>query len=803
MKFKFFIPLLTLVFLLSPVAYGEQNSFIVKDIKVVGLQRISIGTVFNYLPVDVGDTLQQKNVAPAIRALFKTGFFKNISLQKDGSTLLIVVKERPSIATIDIEGNEDLSTEDLTKALTAIGLSEGSVFNRQVLDKVEQELRRQYFSHGKYGLKIDTKVIDLERNRVKISINISEGAVAKIKSVNIIGSSVFPEDELLSEFELSVTSTFSFYTKNDQYSKQKLTADLERLRSYYLDRGYINFVIKSTQVSITPDKKSIYITINVEEGELFTLAKVKLSGQLIVPPEELIELLQVGPGEIFSRKSATRTSKAISDRLGEEGYAFANVNMVPDIHEESKTVDMTFFVDPASRVYVRRIHLQGNTTTRDQVLRREMRQMENAWASSARIERSKARLNRLGYFENIGIETPTVPGTRDQMDLVYSVSEKSSGNLSAGLGYSQTQGIIYNASVTQDNMFGSGKRVSLSFNKSDVSTMYSIGFTNPYFTRDGVSLGYHAMYRETDAAEANLSRYLTDVISGGFNFGFPINENQRFSLSFDVKHTTIKGANLGDHDNDVDTPDTYSPPELNKFLEDNEDSFLTLPISIGWVRDTLDKPVFSTEGSQQRISASVAIPGGDITYYKISIKDRHFFPVAKDLTWKIMGSAAYGDGYAGTDELPFFENYFGGGVNSVRGFRDNTLGPRDHYDGAAVCFDNGTPRKVTECDSRPYGGNIKILGSTELLFPIPFMSDVESVRLSVFFDVGTIQGPQYNSSGDKVGSKFSFAEFKYSAGIAAQWMSPFGALQISYGYPINADEDDETQEFQFSFGSQF
>lgn len=787
MKFKIFIPFLSLIFFLSQAAYGEERGFVVQDIKVVGLQRISVGTVFNYLPVNVGDTLQQKNVGPAIRALFKTGFFKNISLQRDANTLLIVVKERPSIAEIEMEGNEDLSTDDLTKALKGIGLSEGSVFNRQVLDKVEQELRRQYFSHGKYGLEINTKIIDLERNRVKININISEGAVAKIKSVNIIGSSVFPEDDLLDEFELSVTSMFSFYTKDDQYSKQKLTADLERLRSYYLDRGYINFLIKSTQVSITPDKKSIYITINVEEGDLFTLAKVKLSGQLIVPPEELIALLELGPGETFSRKNATRTSKAISDRLGEEGYAFANVNMVPDIHKDSKTVDMTFFVDPASRVYVRRIHLQGNTTTRDQVLRREMRQMENAWASSARIERSKARLNRLGYFENIGIETPTVPGTRDQMDLVYSVSEKSSGNLSAGLGYSQTQGIIYNASVTQDNMFGSGKRVSLSFNKSDVSTMYSVGFTNPYFTRDGVSLGYHAMYRETDAIEANLSNYLTDVISGGFNFGFPINENQRFSLGFDVKHTKIKKGN-------------FSPPELDDWLDANGDEFLTLPISIGWVRDTLDKPVFSTEGSQQRISASVAIPGSDIKYYKISIKDRHFFPLAKDLTWKIMASAAYGDGYSGTEGLPFFENYFGGGVNSVRGFRDNTLGPKDNCNGVGS---PDCPGSVDGSTPRPYGGNIKVLGNTELLFPIPFMSDVESVRLSVFFDIGTIQGPYRDLSGNRVEPKFTFSEFKYSAGLAAQWMSPFGALQISYGYPINADVDDETQEFQFSFGSQF
>jgi outer membrane protein insertion porin family len=565
------------------------------------------------------------------------------------------------------------------------------------------------------------------------------------------------------------------------------------LRSYYLDRGYIKFLIKSTQVSITPDKKSIYITINVEENELFTLAKVKLSGQLIVPPDELIELLQVGPGETFSRKNATRTSKAISDRLGEEGYAFANVNMVPNIHEKSKTVDITFLVDPASRVYVRRINFQGNTTTRDQVLRREMRQMESAWASSVQIERSKARLNRLGYFEKVGIETPTVPGTRDQMDLVYSVSEKASGNLSAGLGYSQTQGIIYNASVTQNNMFGSGKRVKFNFSQSDVSSMYSVGFTNPYFTRDGVSLGYHGTYRKTDAAKANLSNYLTDEISGGTTFGFPINEHQRFSLGFDLKHTTVRGGDLGDHDDDPDTPDTYDPPELDRWLNENGDRFLTIPITIGWVRDSLDKPIFSTEGSQQRISISVAIPGSDVKYYKISIKDQHYFPIAKDLTWKIMGSAAYGNGYAGTDELPFFENYFGGGVNSVRGFRQNTLGPRDHCNG--TCIPEGS-------EANSYGGNIKILGNTELLFPIPFMSDVKSVQLSLFFDIGTIQGPYYDSENNRI-EKFEMSEFRYSTGLAAQWMSPFGALQISYGYPINADADDETEEFQFNFGSQF
>ncbi len=778
MKYKFLAFSLALS---SFTAYSDEKDFVVNDIQVQGLQRISVGTVFNYLPVNIGDTLVQKNVAPAIRALFKTGFFQNISFQRENNTLLIAVEERPSITEIEIDGNDDLSSDDLLTALKAIGLSEGKVFNQQILDKVEQELSRQYFSHGKYGLKINTEVVNLERNRVKVKINISEGVAAKIQSINIIGQHVFDESDLLKQFELSVTGWLSFYTKDDQYSKQKLAADLERLRSYYLDRGYINFKIKSTQVSMTADKKSIYVTVNIDEGDLFTLGKVKLSGNLVVEPEELINLLQVGPGEVFSRKNATQTSKALSDRLGEEGYAFANVNMVPDIHNDTKIVDMTFFIDPASRVYVRRINMHGNVKTRDQVLRREMRQMESAWASSKNIERSKARLNRLGYFENVGIETPLVPGTRDQIDLNYTVTEKSSGNLMAGIGYSQTQGVIYNASVTQDNMFGSGKRVSLSFNRSDVSTMYSLGFTNPYFTRDGVSLGYNVLYKETDAQAANISNYLTDVASLGLNFGFPINENQRFNLGWDVKLTTLKAGD-------------FAPPELKPWIDGNGSDFLTFPLSLGWVRDTLDRPTFPNEGSQQRISGMITIPGSDLGFYKISVKDRHYFPLAKDLVLKVMASAAYGGGYGGTDGLPFFENYFGGGVNSVRGFRDNTLGPRDHCNGG--CLDN-----IVE--ARPYGGNIKIMGNAELIFPIPFMSDVDSVRLSAFFDIGTVQGRYSDLNGNIIVPDFDWSAFRYSTGVAAQWLSPFGALQISYGMPLNDEEGDEVQMFQFSFGSQF
>lgn len=786
MKFKLFFAFFLLLLSVSSIVHSEEPGFVVQDIKVTGLQRISVGTVFNYLPVSIGETLLNKNIAPAIKALFKTGFFQDISMSRVDNVLIVDVQERPSIAEIKIEGNDDLKTDDLLSALKSIGLAKGKVFNRQILDKVEQELSRQYFSQGKYSLKINTDVLPLERNRVSIVINISEGVVAKIKLINIIGNKVFPEKDLLKQFELSTSGLISFYTKDDQYSKQKLSADLERLRSYYLDRGYINFVIKSTQVSITPDKKDIYLVVNINEGDLFTLGSVKLSGNLVVDPEELIALLQVGPTEVFSRKNASLSSKAISDRLGEEGFAFANVNMVPDIHDDTKIVDMTFFIDPANRAYVRRITMQGNTKTRDQVLRREMRQMEGAWASSLKIERSKARLNRLGYFESVGIETPKVPGTRDQLDLNFSVVEQSSGNLQAGIGYSQTQGIIYNASITQDNIFGSGKRVGINFNKSDVSTLYSLAFTNPYFTRDGVSLGYNILYKKTDAQAANISNYLTDVISGGVNFGFPINENQRFNMGFDIKHTTLKQGQ-------------FAPPELPVWIAENGDSFLNFPFTIGWVRDTLDRPIFPTDGSQQRLSALVTIPGSDLTYYKISVKDQHYFSVAKDLVLKIAGTAAYGNGYGGTDNLPFFEHYFGGGVNSVRGFRDNTLGPRDHCNATCDLNDGSEPR--------PYGGNIKIIGSTELIFPIPFMADVESVRLMTFFDIGTIQGPiaRETADGSLVSSQpsFSFSAFRYSAGVAAKWLSPFGALQVSYAIPLNSKEGDELQAFQFSFGSQF
>jgi len=768
--FRFFL----LCLLVSSQTVKGAEEFVVEDIQVKGLQRISLGTVYNYLPVSVGQKFSLDNVAPAIRALFKTGFFKDISLEREGSTLVVNVVERPSIAKIIFEGNKDLSKDDLKKALDKIGLSEGKVFDRQVLDKVEQELSRQYLSHGKYGLKIKTDVSTLTRNRVGIHITISEGRVAKIKQINIVGNTVFDDKTLLGTLALSTTNLLSFYSKDDQYSKQKLSADLETLRSYYLDRGYINFSIESTQVAITPDKKDIYVTINVKEGDVYKLDKVKLAGNLVVAPEELIKLVNVGPGEIFSRKNATETSKAISDRLGDDGYAFANVNMVPEIKEAGKTVDMTFFVDPGKRAYVHHINMKGNTKTRDEVLRREMRQMESSWASSAKIERSKTRLERLGYFESVNVETPPVVGTSDQIDVNYSVVEKASGNLSAGIGFSQVQGIVLNANISQDNVFGSGKRVNLAFNNSSYATSYQLGFLNPYFTPDGVSLGYNLGYTARNAGSINIARYSTKVANAGLDFGIPLNEFDQLRFGVDLKHTSL-------------TANTLTSQEINQFIADEGSSFLMLSPTFNWTHDTLNRAIFPSSGGQQRFSALVTSPGiSDLTYYKVSYKHQLYFPLAKDFTFRLQAEAAHGDGYGNTKNLPFFENYYGGGTGSVRGFRNNTLGPRDHVLVNGVLTPNN-----------PLGGSNKIIGNAELFFPVPFLSETKSVRLGAFFDAGTIS------------NSFSVNNLKYSTGLSGEWLSPFGALSVSAALPLNAvrgtngDPGDQKQMFQFNFGQNF
>jgi outer membrane protein insertion porin family len=750
------------LFLLLSGTVSAFEPFVVKDVRVEGLQRISAGTVFNYLPVKVGDTLDTDTSAAAIRAMFKTGFFNDVYLEQEGDVLVVHVTERAAISSIEIKGNRDLETEELLNGLKQIGLAEGRVFDRSLLDKVEQELQRQYFSRGKYAVKLDTTVTPLERNRVGILIDISEGQAARIKQINIVGNHRYPDAELLDDFTLSTPGFFSFITKNDQYSKQKLAADLEILRSFYLDRGYLNFNITSTQVSITPDKKDIYITVNISEGEQYMISEVTLSGDLVIEPEELFPLVKINPKDVFSRKRVTEAVDRISAKLGDHGYAFANVNTVPELDDENKQVSLAFFIDPGNRVYVRRVNVEGNVSTRDEVLRREMRQMEAGWFSAEKVERSRARLQRLGYFEDVNVETPTVPGATDQVDVNYSVSETSSGSITAGLGYSQSSGLLFNASVSQDNFLGSGKRVSFAFNNSDVNTVYSFSYTNPYYTIDGISRGFGMYYRETDADEANLSDYTTDSFGTNISFGIPITEFERIFLNVEYENIELK-------------PTISSPTEVFDFIARHGDNYDNIKLTGSWSHDTRNKAIFADRGGLMRVAVETAIPGSGLEYYKLNYRQQRFVPLTRRLTLSLNGELGYGEGYGDHEQLPFFENFFAGGVRSVRGFEDNTLGPRDS-------------------NANPIGGSFRVVGNAELIFPVPFFEDAKSFRMSAFFDIGNV----YQDFED-----FDADELRYSVGLAGLWLSPLGPLSVSLGYPINDEPEDEVQNFQFTIGTFF
>jgi outer membrane protein insertion porin family len=736
--------------------------FEVKDIRVEGLQRISAGTVFNSLPIKLGQTVDTEDSIAAVSALFATGFFNDVRLERDGDVLVVFVKERAAISSIEIEGNQDLDTEELLEGLKQIGLAEGRVFDRSLLDKVEQELQRQYFSRGKYAVKINTTVTPLERNRVGILIDISEGQVARIKEINIIGNNTFSDEELLEEFSLTTPTWLSAITKSDQYSKQGLSADLETLRTYYLDRGYLKFHINSTQVSITPDKKDIYITINITEGDQYKIRVVTLSGDLVVPAEEIFPLIDINPGDVFSRKQVTESVDKISSLLGNQGYAFANVNTVPDMDDATNEVSLGFFVDPGKRVYVRRINVSGNVSTRDEVLRREMRQMEAGWYSAEKVERSRTRLDRLGYFEEVNVETPTVPGTTDQLDVNYSVTETSSGSITAGMGFSQSSGVLFNASVQQDNFLGSGKRVSFTFDNSEVNTIYSFAYVNPFWTIDGVSRGFGAFYRETDANEANLADYSTDTRGVNVNFGIPVNEYDTVRFSVGYQGLDLKST-------------IYSPSEVTDFVDKHGDSFDDMVLTASWRHDTRNKILFTDDGGMQSIALETTTPGSGLEYYKLDYEQQRFLPLTRELTMGLKGRLAYGDGFGDYDSLPFFENFFAGGVRSVRGYEDNTLGPRDS-------------------DGDPIGGAFLVVFNAEVYFPVPFADDAKGVRLSTFLDVGNVF-ENYDT--------FDAGDLRYSVGLAGLWLSPLGPISVSIGVPLNDEDDDDVQNFQFTVGTFF
>ena len=749
------------------------DSFTVKDIRVEGIQRTEAGTIFSYLPVKVGDTLTDEKAAQSIKALFATGFFRDVRIEVDKDVMVVVVQERPSIADLQFIGLKEFDKDVIVKAMKEVGIAEGRIFDRALLEKAEQELKRQYLSRGKYGVVITTTVTPLERNRVGINFNVEEGAAAKIRQISIVGNKDFTEKDLLALFELTTPGWLTWYTKNDQYSRQKLQADLEKLKSFYMNRGYLEFAVDSTQVSISPDKQDIFITINVSEGERFQVSSVKLAGDFTIPEEELQKLVLVKAGDVFSRQRLNDSTKAISDRLGKEGYAFANVNAAPEIDKEKRQVAFTIFVDPGKRVYVRRINITGNTKTRDEVIRREMRQMEGGWYDSDRVTASKQRLDRLGYFGETTVETPAVQGSADQIDVNFNVTEKPTGQLMIGAGFSSTEGVVLSGSISQSNFMGSGNNVSIQLNTSKINTVLAFNYTNPYFTVDGVSQGFDVYYRQINTSNnsfTTVAPYKTKSVGGNVRFGFPIGEKQSFTVGGGVDLTEVEVFQ-------------DSPPQYTQFVIDQEGvgatstQNLTLPVTAAWVSDGKDSFLLPTVGWYQRASAEVAIPGGDLTFYRLSYQLQRYQPITRGLTLMLNTDLGYGDAYGSTDVLPFYKNFFAGGVNTVRGFKAGSLGPRAF---------NSSGNEYT------IGGNRRFVVNGELLWGIPGME--KSLRMGWFVDGGWVWG---------AGQDLDFGELRYSTGLSASWISPLGPLKFSIAQPLNDKPGDRTEVFQFQMGTTF
>lgn len=765
---SFFVCLLAFV---SAAAYA-MDEFVVSDIRIDGLKRVSAGTVFSDFPISVGDKVDPQRIVSATKSLFKTGLFTDLKIKREGRDLILEVFERPAISKIEIKGNKNISEDELREGLSSAGMSEGKVFKRVTLERLELEILRSYVAQGRYSASIDAELIELPRNRVQISLNINEGEVASILHINIVGNESYTDEELIDLMELKTGGFWSFVTSDDKYAKEKLSGDLERIRSFYLDNGFIKFLIESTQVSISPYKENVFITLNVTEGPQYTIREFDLKGDLILEKEELEELVLIEEGETFSRRKLTASAELISRVLGGEGYTYANVNPIPEPHDDN-TASIIFYVDPGKRNYVRRINFRGNTNTKDEVLRQEMRQMEGASASTDLIELSKTRLQRLGFFGNVTVDTPSVPGKNDQIDVNYQVEEQSSGNLSASLGFSQGSGLTLGLSVSESNFFGSGKRVSFGINTSDSVKSANFSYLNPYYTVDGVSRGFSVFARKTDFEEDNRSDYVIDSTGGSVTFGYPIDNVSRLSFGLGFTNTSL-------------TAGDFLPLQIDRFVEKYGTTYNTYEITGGWSRSTLNRGMFATNGWRQGIALDVMAPFSDLTFYKATYRSNVYFPIDKshEYLFRIRNELAWGDSYGDTDQLPFFEHYFAGGINSVRGYENNTLGLRTTPNPSAVGGDD------------PYGGNLLYENSFEFIFPLPFVKDQQSMRLSYFVDGGHV----FDTNRDY---NFDVSELRWSTGLSLQWNTFIGPLGFSFGKALNAIETDEKQFFQFSLGQPF
>ncbi|MCK6370248.1 MAG: outer membrane protein assembly factor BamA [Gammaproteobacteria bacterium] len=787
--------LLVCALLPMAVARGQELPPI-RDIRVEGLQRISEGTVFNYLPLNIGDQPNQQRVQEALRAVYATGFFDDIEFRWDDGTLVIAVAERPSIEDFTITGNKDIKTEDLTESLSGIGLKAGRIFNRSVLDEVEQSLTDQYFSQGKYAARVATEVEELPDNKVRIAIKITEGDRARMRQINIVGNRSFTDDEIREKFQLKMPNWLSFIRQDDRYSREALQGDLESVRSFYMDQGFADFRIESSQVALSPDKKSIYVTINIAEGERYKISEVKLAGDLILTEEELNPYVLFKPGQTYSQRVITQSAELIRLRLGEEGYAFATVEPVPDLDREERTVGITLYVEPKNRVYVRRVNFSGASAANDEVFRREVRQFEGGYLSNSKLERSKIRLQRLPYVEKVEFSTNPVPGTPDLVDVDFEIEEGLPGQFGGGIGYSESQKFLLNGSFVHTNFLGTGNRVAADVSTSEFRTIYSISHTDPYTTIDEVSRTVSLSFRDITQFTSGASDFSTENFVASVEYGYPLTEFQRLIFGFNWQEAELLA-------------DSFSSAQAREWVQNNGDTYVeklngggelygtyysSLGLVGGWVFDSRNRALFADRGARHRVILNSTVPGADVEFYTVNYDGVQYLPLTRSLTASVNVNLSYGGSLGDTTSLVPFRNYFAGGPNTVRGYRENYLGPRDSF-------------------GNPYGGNALVAAQTEVILPIPEKWQART-RVTLFYDIGNVFSTEDVSFTAPNGITpidydLDLGELKQSVGISAQWLAPLGLFRFSYGFPLNSDDrtalsyGDDTEQFQFSIGGAF